>query len=250
MPQRSYLASEQLNPDNLSAFGAERYRALLTSAEISSLRELADGLPPSRAGARLFGNPGLLDPLGPGGCIGRLARSILGAGSRPVRAVLFDKKATTNWAVPWHQDRTIAVRRRVEVTGFGPWSVKDGVPHVEPPFPVLASMITLRAHLDDCDAENSPLLIAPGSHRLGRIAATAASRLAARLGSIACPASTGDVWVYATPILHSSERSRSPNQRRVLHVDFAPDDLPGGLEWMGIDDRSDELAALPPGGSP
>jgi hypothetical protein len=96
--------------------------------------------------------------------IGAVARRHLGAGARPVRAILFDKNAEVNWGLAWHQDRTIAVRRRVEVPGFGPWTVKAGMVHVAPPFSLLARMITVRIHLDPVDAANAPLLIAPGSH--------------------------------------------------------------------------------------
>ena len=67
------------------------------------------------------------------------------------------------------QDRTIVVTRRVEVEGFGPWTVKSGLLHVAPPFDQLAGMVTLRVHLDPVPETNAPLLIAPGSHRLGQI---------------------------------------------------------------------------------
>lgn len=58
-----------------------------------------------------------------------------------MRAVLFDKTAITNWALAWHQDRTICVRERVAVEGFGPWTIKRGMHHVAPPFNLLAAMI-------------------------------------------------------------------------------------------------------------
>jgi len=69
----------------------------------------------------------------------------------------------------WHQDRTIAVVRRKDIEGFGPWTVKSGWPHVAPPFELLAEMVTLRIHLDPVTEANAPLLIAPGSHRFGRV---------------------------------------------------------------------------------
>ncbi len=60
---------------------------------------------------------------------------ILGPGAFAVRGLLFDKTPEANWKVAWHQDLTIAVRQRKEVPGFGPWSVKAGVPHVQAPIP-------------------------------------------------------------------------------------------------------------------
>jgi hypothetical protein len=42
--------------------------------------------------------------------------------------------------------------------------------HVELPFELLSCMVTLRVHIDQVSPSNAPLLIAPGSHKLGRIA--------------------------------------------------------------------------------
>jgi hypothetical protein len=66
----------------------------------------------------------------------------------PFAQILFDKNADQNWSLGWHQDRTIAVRQRIDIDGFGPWSVKSGMVHVGPPFDLLASMVTVRVHLD------------------------------------------------------------------------------------------------------
>lgn len=47
-------------------------------------------------------------------------------------------------------------------------------------------------------------------------------------------AHAGDIWAYATPILHASDAALDPKARRVLQVDYAAFDLPGGLEWSGL----------------
>jgi ectoine hydroxylase-related dioxygenase (phytanoyl-CoA dioxygenase family) len=133
----------------------------------------------------------------------------------------------------WHQDRTICVRERIDTPGFGPWTIKQGLVHVAPPFALIASMVTLRIHLDDVPGDNAPLLIAPGSHRFGYIAEGEVSGVVERCGTRACTAAVGDVWVYSTPILHASEASRSGGRSRVLQVDFSAEYLPGGLEWLG-----------------
>ncbi|MFD2264199.1 phytanoyl-CoA dioxygenase family protein [Lacibacterium aquatile] len=151
-----------------------------------------------------------------------------------MRAVLFDKSAASNWALGWHQDRTIVVKERREVDGFGPWSVKSGLQHVEPPFAIIASMVTLRIHLDPVGPDNAPLLIVPGSHRLGRIPQIEIEGLPGRLGSASCLAAVGDVWAYATPVVHASDAARIPANRRVLQVDYSAARLPGGIEWLGI----------------
>jgi ectoine hydroxylase-related dioxygenase (phytanoyl-CoA dioxygenase family) len=214
--------------------GAQLFRAAFPNAQLSLLETALSHLPPDHAGLRLRGVAGLAPFLASTGPIGRCAASVLGDDCLPVRAILFDKTAGTNWALGWHQDRTIAVRQRVSVDGFVTWSVKSGMLHVEPPFELLSGMVTLRVHLDPVPASNAPLLIAPGSHELGRIAEDDIRDVVRRCGTVACLAEAGDIWLYATPILHASEAAAAPAHRRVLQVDFAVGELPGGLEWLGV----------------
>jgi hypothetical protein len=225
-----------VQPDNLtfSRDGAQLFRAALARDQLSSLETALSHLPPDHAGLRLRGINGLAPFLASTGPIGRCAASVLGDNCRPVRAILFDKTPETNWALGWHQDRTIAVKQRVPVDGFVTWSVKSGMLHVEPPFELLADMVTLRAHIDSVPLSNAPLLIAPGSHKLGRIAEDDVREVIRRCGTVACLAKAGDVWLYATPILHASEAAVAPVHRRVLQVDFSVRRLPGGLEWLGV----------------
>ncbi len=191
-------------------------------------------MPQDRAGVRLQGIAALHPILASSGAVGAVAASVLGPDCRPVRAILFDKTAAANWALPWHQDRTVAVRERVDVPGFGPWTVKAGMPHVAPPVAVLAGMATLRVHLDPVTADNAPLLVAPGSHRFGRVTQAEVPGAVERCGAVACLAAAGDVWLYATLILHASDAAAAPRQRRVLQVDYALGGLPGGLRWLGV----------------
>lgn len=180
------------------------------------------------------GIDGLAPFLAASGDVGSCAASVLGEACRPVRAILFDKTAATNWALGWHQDRTIAVKERILVDGFDMWSIKSGMQHVEPPFALLSGMVTLRVHIDPVPASNAPLLIAPGSHKLGRIPEDEMRDVVRRCGTVACLADAGDIWLYATPILHASDAATAPMHRRVLQVDFAVSELPGGLEWLGV----------------
>ena len=213
--------------------GAQPFRGAV-AADLAAIEAAIAGLPPDRAGIRLRGIAALGLLLAPSGAVGAIAVGAIGAGCRPVRAVLFDKTPANNWALAWHQDRTIAVVGRLDVDGFGPWTVKGGMPHVAPPCALLAGMVTLRVQLDPVPAGNAPLLVAPGSHRLGRIAEADIPGIVRDCGVRACLAAAGDVWLYATPILHASEAAAEPGRRRVLQVDYAAADLPAGLEWLGI----------------
>ncbi|WP_426013460.1 phytanoyl-CoA dioxygenase family protein [Caulobacter sp. DWR2-3-1b2] len=214
--------------------GAVLAPAILDSIHIAALRDLAVAQVGKRPGARLHGAEILETVLSPTGPVGALAAELTTATARPVRAVMFDKTPEANWSVGWHQDRTIPVRRRVEIEGFGPWSTKDGLLHVAPPFEILQRMVTLRIHLDPVTPDNAPLRAALGSHRLGRVSADQAAIRAIEHVVVACLAEVGDIWAYATPILHASDRSKAPRRRRVLQVDYADFSLPGGLEWLGL----------------
>jgi len=212
--------------------GFERCEGLLSESKLAALEALLPPLP-SEVGVRLFDNPELHDWIF-NSAIGVAVRSVLGAAVLPVRAIFLDKSAEANWSLGWHQDRTIAVRSRADCHGFENWNSKGGVPHVEPPFCFIERMLTARIHLDPVGASNSPLLVAPGSHRLGRVREALISDAVERCGTMVCMANRGDVWLYRTAILHASEPSRSQARRRVLQIDFASTSLPAELDWRGV----------------
>jgi hypothetical protein len=215
----------QLDPD-----GAHRFPAAFASSEVAALQALFANLPRDRPGARLGATPGLAALIGPADTI---ATSILGPAARPVRAMLFDKTPQRNWALGWHQDRTIAVCERRDAPGFTGWTVKAGIPHCVPPFDLLGRMLTLRIHLDPVGEANAPLLVSAGSHR-ERFAEHDIEAELSRRGSFVCLAEAGDVWAFATPILHASARAREPARRRVLQILYSADPLPGRLAWLGV----------------
>jgi ectoine hydroxylase-related dioxygenase (phytanoyl-CoA dioxygenase family) len=209
----------------------------MRQAAHSALPELKEALGQygaDDAGVRIYGNAALHALLEREGPIGAIAAAALGERTRPVRAILFNKTPNTNWSLAWHQDRTICVKGKREVEGFGSWTIKQGMHHVEPPFDLLGRMVTIRVHLDDVSADNAPLLIAPGSHRCGRVTDSEIDETVRRCGAATCLAAAGDVWLYATPILHASNAARAPATRRVLQVDYAAEDLPHSLEWLGV----------------
>lgn len=210
--------------------GARHFPAAFGPAEVAALAALLS-LPEGRPGARLGASPALAALLGPADAI---ADALLGPAARAVGARLFDKSPARNWSLGWHQDRTISVIERREVPGFGQWTVKSGIAHCVPPFEIIERALTFRIHLDPAGESNAPLLVAPGSHRLGVLAERDIPAAVARFGMRACLAEAGDVWAYATLILHASDRARAPARRRVLQLLYSADDLPGGLEWLGV----------------
>jgi hypothetical protein len=160
-----------------------------------------------------------------------LVRPHLAAEPFPVRAIYFDKSPETNWLVPWHQDLSLAVRATAEVPGFGPWSTKDGIPHVQPPVGLLQQMLTVRLHLDDADESNGALRVLPGSHRFGRLSADRIQQVRCEQPDFLCTLTAGDAMLMRPLLLHASGRSSSSRHRRVLHIEYAAFTLPSGLSW-------------------
>lgn len=192
--------------------------ALRRGGELYGLRDLLRRVPDVRLVADRPGVRALVEP-------------VLGPGAFPVRGLLFDKTPGANWSVPWHRDLTIAVRERRDVPGYGPWTEKAGVPHVQPPLGVLERMLTVRLHLDDCGPENGPLAAVPGSHRSAGGGEVADRELRARTPAVSLPVARGGAVVMRPLILHASGSARAAGHRRVVHIEFAADPLPGGLSW-------------------
>jgi ectoine hydroxylase-related dioxygenase (phytanoyl-CoA dioxygenase family) len=165
------------------------------------------------------------------GALRALVEPVLGPGAFVVRGLFFDKTPEANWGVPWHQDLTIAVRARTASPGYGPWTVKAGVPHVQPPVPVLEGMLTVRVQLDEGAEENGPLRVLPGSHARGRLDADATRDWLARVAPVSCAVPRGGVLLMRPLILHASSPARGPGRRRVVHLEYAAAPLPGGVAW-------------------
>jgi ectoine hydroxylase-related dioxygenase (phytanoyl-CoA dioxygenase family) len=210
-----------------SVFSAEHVERLLAIVEHSSLSNSLR----RRGGTRnlLETIPSIRD-LAASDILRALVEPILGSGGLPVRAILFDKVPEANWKVPWHQDLSIAVHEKIEVAGFGPWSTKAGVIHVQPPAEILEKMLAVRIHLDECDHTNGPVRVIPGSHRYGRIPETNVAEHSSGV-YVNCLVPAGGVLLMKPLLLHASSPSQSPKHRRVIHIEYAAAALPDGLRW-------------------
>jgi hypothetical protein len=160
-----------------------------------------------------------------------LVEKVLADSARVVRGVYFDKQKDANWKVAWHQDLTIAVKQRIDVEGFGAWSLKAGIQHVQPPIEILAQMIAVRIHLDDADETNGCLRVIRGSHNLGRLQPDEIARLRDSDRIVSCEARSGDVLIMRPLLLHASSVALQPKHRRVIHLEYCAATLPSGLEW-------------------
>ncbi len=159
-----------------------------------------------------------------------LATTVLGAHAFAMSGTFFNKTPAANWKVPWHQDRMIKVKERFDKEAWGPWSTKDGVIHVQPPESVISKVLAIRLHLDDCPAENGALRVIRGSHLLGFISPQQAAKLVAQPEAV-CAVPKGGALLMHPLLLHSSSTSSVLHLRRVIHLEFAADDLPEPFQW-------------------
>lgn len=147
-----------------------------------------------------------------------------------VKAIYFDKPPQSNWIVAWHQDLTISVSDKIEREGFVNWSIKQGLPKVQPPREILENIYTIRIHLDDCDETNGALRVIPKSHQKGVIPMKN-FQLEDYPEPVTCAVSKGGVMLMKPLILHASNKSTSERNRRVIHLEFSDIDLPDGMDW-------------------
>jgi hypothetical protein len=220
-----------MHMDSLIQRGFQIHPAVFAEGKIDALRDEADRVA-TEAGSACVRH--LRDR---SSMFRDLARSpeILGLlpayGLQPVRSILFDKTPLENWPVAWHQDLTICTAAKIPCEGYGPWSMKDGIPHVQPPVELLEQMVTVRIHLDPTDADNGALRVIPGSHLHGRVSPKSIAAFTAD-STHTCECQPGDVLLMSPLILHSSKRSDSPHRRRILHFEFAPTGaLDARLTW-------------------
>ncbi len=155
---------------------------------------------------------------------------ILGEAAFATRAVFFDKVPDANWTLGWHQDSVISVAERKEVPGFSAWGRKAGIWQVQPPAEILGRMVAVRVHLDDCGPDNGPLRVIPGSHRHGWVE-DQLDHWKRTVPEVVCGVDQGGIVLMCPLTLHASSKASSPSHRRVIHIEFTGEDLPGGLRW-------------------
>ena len=158
--------------DFVGQVGAAGFAIVPTFLELFELAVLDEALPASvgqSGGLRNLLDLPEIAALATSQKVRSLVDPLLGQDAFPVRGIFFDKTPDANWKVSWHQDLSIAVSQRRDAPGYGPWSEKAGVLHVQPPVDVLERMLVVRIHLDESGPDNGPLRVLPGSHRAGKL---------------------------------------------------------------------------------
>jgi len=175
----------------------------------------------SRAGIRHLMNFPEINKLARSSPLLEIACSVLGTGATPFRATLFDKSSDSNWLVAWHQDTALPLQERKNDPGWGPWSVKEGILYACAPAQALSQVLALRLHLDASSAENGPLRVLSGTHTNRVLTKAEIHELVQRSQEVACLVPRGGLLAMRPLLVHASSKSRSPEPRRVLHIEYA-----------------------------
>ena len=173
---------------------------------------------------RIARHPRLVEP----------AEQILGDGVHLFQSRLNMKSAfrATGW--PWHQD-------------FNQWCRYDGM---QTPRAIVAGVF-----LDDVNACNGPLLVIPGSHKLGHLAneqsmevpESAVAEAARNAGIVPMMGPPGTVAFFDCLVLHGSAPNITPWPRRILYLNFSPvsiHELQPLREWFHCDTDVRRVAPL------
>lgn len=228
------MAGEQGYDAAVNELDADGYELTNLILPRHQCEHLAATIPPTsqgRGGVRhLVTHPSVVQFL-QHGSLGRYLWSLLGRDLVAVKATMFDKTTTSNWRVQWHQDRAIAIKERMDVSGYGPWTTKSGTLHVEAPSRVLEQMIAVRVHLDVCGVDNGPLRVLPGTHRYGKMPDSRIAEVTAATPATELLVDQGAILLMRPLLVHASSAALAPAHRRVLHIELAPRESISPLQW-------------------
>ena len=179
------------------------------------------GIKRSRAGARnLMANP-TISSLAKDKRLLRLAKSISGKEMVPYKATLFEKRATANWLVTFHQDTALPLETATNLEGWGPSSKKEGITFVHAPTWALKQILAIRIHLDASTATNGPLRVIPNSHHKRFKTDDEFVRDWEANEEVECLVGHGGVTAMSPLILHASSKASTNDPRRVVHIEYA-----------------------------
>ena len=146
------------------------------------------------------------------------------------KAIYFNKPSKSNWFVSYHQDLSICVKNKIAQDGYRSWTNKKVQLGVIPPLNILENIVTLRIHLDKTDETNGALKVISKSHKTGVIRVDENFDAAKEGEEVICTVNKGGIMLMKPLLLHSSQKSISENDRRIIHLEFCSEEIP--MEWL------------------
>ncbi len=208
-------------------------KAMFSNEEINSLISLVKASNKKYAVRQLVNKkPEIIEILFKNENFKKLYSSVCNSDFFLSKAIFFNKSDTSNWFVSYHQDLSISVKEKMEIDGYYSWTNKENQYGVIPPLKILQNIITFRIHLDKTDITNGALKIVSGSHKNGQIRIDKEFNKLnfSQEQEITCNVDKGGIMLMKPLLLHSSQKSISKKNRRVIHLEFCNQDIP--MKWL------------------
>jgi hypothetical protein len=220
-----------LHKDNLKLNGFSVTKKLFSDLELDQLvAELGNQSSNYAIRQLVIKKPGLLNLIFNNENFKSLYKKFCGDDYFLTKAIFFNKPRKSNWFVNYHQDLSISTKRKQEEIGFSQWTLKDGLIGVIPPNEILENTFTFRIHLDVTDHTNGALQVIPKTHTKGIIRIDESFKKEEFEDAELCQVDKGGVMVMKPLLLHSSRKSTSDFDRRVIHLEFCNKEIP--MEWL------------------
>lgn len=132
-----------------------------------------------------------------------------------VEGIFFQKCLDRNWSVSPHRDSIVPIH------GDGPWKAagpKEGMAFAHAPVDFMRRCVAVRLALDD--VPEGDIRVEPGTHL------TMGSS-----SSLTLVVPKGGVVVMRPSLVHSSAKLRHSRERRVIHLLYAPREIPKHYRW-------------------
>ncbi len=162
---------------------------------------------------------------------------ILGEGAFAARAVFFDKVPDANWTLGWHQDSVISVAEKKTPPVFWPGGKKPAFGRCSrrrrfwPAWSRCGCIWTTAARtMGRCGCFLARIV--PAGWMRKSKSGNAGSR------KWSCTVDEGGLVLMCPLTLHASSKAISPSHRRVIHIEFANEDLPNRLTGIRRSSKS------------
>ena len=140
---------------------------------------------------------------------------------RAVQCTLFQKHKNQNWLVAWHQDRSIPTGSHIESSQKV--RNKNGQSFCQPKASVLSRVVSVRLSIDSSHEGNGGLRVIPKSHQSGILSPKDIVKTHRNTDAITPEVPCGSVMLLKPLLVHASSKSKSDENRRVLHFVFMKD---------------------------
>ena len=137
-------------------------------------------------------------------------------------AILLDKHPEHNWDIGWHQDNGIYVDHIPE---GAPEDIRGGIPVYSTLAMEMAHNVSCRISLDEAGLDTGGLYVLPRSH-LENYGGN--DKIKERFGAdegVLAHQAPGSALCYRPLLLHRANKMTASGRRRILHLQYGPDDL-------------------------